>query len=363
MIVKRYLTREVVYTMLAVIVVLMMAFLSQQLVRYLNYVAVGKIATNVLLQLVGYEIPYLLAMLLPLALYLGILLAYGRMHADNEMSVLNMSGFGSHQLLRLTLIIAAFVAAVVLVLMLWINPWVSLKRQQVMSSDEATLHLVETIMPGRFQVSPDGKHVMYVEKLSRDHKRAKNVFLAQQKADPDNPQWDDWTLIYAREGYQAKVKNISDPFFVTLDGYRYEGAPGQNDYKIIKYKKYAIRLPQKDVRITHPEDEALPVSALWSDYGDPKRAAEFQWRFSVSISAILLALLAAPLSAIRPRKSRFFVLLPAMLIYILYINFLIVSRHWVGEGDISPTIGLWWVHAAMLATIATVIAIRSRLWN
>lgn len=360
MIIKRYLTREVVYTMLAVITVLMLAFLSQQIVRYLNYVAIGKIPTNVLLELVSFEVPYLLAMLLPLALYLGILIAYGRFYADNEMSILNMSGFGDKRVLRLTMVISLCVAMVVLFLMMWINPWVSLKRQEVMASDEATLHMIETIMPGRFQVSPDGKHVMYVEELSRNHKRAKNVFMAQQKVDNDNPRYNDWTLVYAREGYQSRVKNISDPFFVTLDGYRYEGTPGQNDYKIIQFKKYAIRIPQKDVRITHPEDEALSVSALWDDYANPKRAAELQWRVSIALSVILLACLAAPLSAVRPRKSRFFILLPAILLYIVYINFLIVARHWVEQGDISRFIGMWWVHACMLATILLVILFRSR---
>src|SRR5262245_42246554 len=106
MIITRYLTKEILLTLLTVTIVLLMAFLSQQTVRYLNYVAVGKIPTDVLLQLISFEIPYLLALLLPLGLYLGILLAYGRLYADNEMSVLQMCGFGVYHLLRLTLLLA-----------------------------------------------------------------------------------------------------------------------------------------------------------------------------------------------------------------------------------------------------------------
>ena len=362
MIIQRYLTKEVVTTMAAVITVLMLAFLSQQVVRYLNYVAVGKIATSVLLELVSFEIPYLLALLLPLALYLGILLSYGRMYAEQEMAILNMSGFNDRRLLRLTAMIATGVALFVLFLMLWVNPWVSLKRQEVMASDEATLHMIETLMPGRFQVSPDGNHVMYVENLSRDHKRAQNVFIAQQKADPEQPEQNQWTLIIADQGYQTKMKHIAEPFFVTVDGYRYEGKPGQNDYKIIKYKTYAIRIPQVDSHIIHPEDESLSVTALWQDYRNPKHAAALQWRISVALSALLLALLAAPLSAVRPRKSRFFMLLPAILIYIIYINLLFVARHWVEKGGVT-TLGMWWVHALMLAAVLVLLLIRSRQWN
>ena len=138
MIIARYLTREVFNALLAVTLVLLLALLSQQAVRYLNYVAIGKIPTNVLLQLVSYEVPYLLALLLPLGLYMGILLAYGRLYADNEMSILQLCGFGNRRIMRLTLFIAVMVTGVVLFFMLWINPWVSIKQRQAMERNEAT---------------------------------------------------------------------------------------------------------------------------------------------------------------------------------------------------------------------------------
>lgn len=363
MIIQRYLTKEVVSTLTAVILVLMLAFLSQQVVRYLNYVAIGKIATSVLLELVSFEIPYLLALLLPLALYLGIILAYGRMYADQEMAILNMSGFSQWRILRLTTVIAAVVAGAVLCLMLWVNPYISLKRQAVLASDEATLHMIETLQPGRFQVSPDGNHVMYVESLSRDHKRAQNVFLAQQKSEPGQPEQSQWMLIFAEQGYQTRMPPIPDPFFVTADGYRYEGTPGQNDYKIIKYKTYAIRIPQADARLIHPADETLGMAALWKDYGNPKRAAELQWRISVALSALVLTLFAVPFSTVRPRRSRFIILLPAIIIYIAYFNLLIVARHWVEQSTISVTVGMWWVHIMLLMGAFTILFIRSRQWN
>ena len=122
MIISRYLTREVLITLLSVTLVLLLAFLSQQVVRYLNYVAVGKIPTTVLVQIVSFEIPYLTAFLLPLGLFLGILLAYGRLYANHEMSIMQLYGFGFKRIFRLTLFIASTVASIILVLMLWVNP-------------------------------------------------------------------------------------------------------------------------------------------------------------------------------------------------------------------------------------------------
>jgi lipopolysaccharide export system permease protein len=361
-IIRRYLTREVMQTTLVVMSVLLLAFLSQQLVRYMNYVAVGKIATNVLFQLVSFEVPYLMALLLPLALYLGILLAYGRLYTDNEMAILQMSGFGERRVMGVTAALALMVSVFILMLMTLVNPWVSLKRQALMNSDEATLHLIQTLIPGRFQVTADGKRVMYVEKLSMDRTRAQNVFMAEQRVSPGDPETTRWMLVSAELGYQEKVPNSQDPYFVTTDGYRYEGTPGDNAFKVTQFKKYAVRIPEASPRMNHVEDETLPTSVLFQERANPNRAGELQWRFSIAISAFVLALLAVPLSTIKPRSGRFLVLLPAVLVYIIYINLLFMARHSLETGAVPLWVGMWWVHGVMLLAVLAVLWHRSKQW-
>lgn len=349
LIINRYLSREVIYTLLLITGVLLLAFLSQQVVRYLNYVVIGKIATNVLIKLISFEIPYLLAFLLPLGFYLGILLGLGRLYADSEMAILELCGFSGRHILRLILGLATLISAFVLILMLWVNPWISEIRQHVMESDDATVHLVQTMIPGRFQASPDGLHVMYVEKLSRDRSRAKNIFLAEEKKTiSPSDQQNTWMLVLANEGFQEKNTALHGNFFVTANGYRYEGAPGHNDFKIIQFKKYYVRIPENDVRVAHQQAETLSTQALWRGYANPKYAAEFQWRISIAISAFLLALLALPQSRLQPRQSRYIRLLPAILIYIVYINLFFIARRWVEQGTVSIFIGMWWVHGVAL---------------
>lgn len=349
MIITRYLTREVLNALLFITTVLLLAFLCQQIVRYLNYAALGKVPSNVLFQLVGFEIPYLLALLLPLGLYLGIMLAYGRLSSQYEMAILQMHGFGNRRLMQVTIWIALMITGVVLVLMLWVNPLISAKRQQIMEGNEANLHLIETLIPGRFQVSPDGHRVIYVEKLSRDRKQAENVFLAEGKEINHSSQ-NSWMLVFAKQGYQAKSTS-QNQFFVTTDGYRYEGIPGQNDYTITQYGKYTVRMPSGDMHVSHKEDEALSTLQLWQDYTNPKRAAELQWRISIAISTFLLAMFAIPLLMLKPRQSGYLALLPAVLIYIIYINLLFAARRWMEEGTISIAIGMWWVHGLALLFI------------
>jgi lipopolysaccharide export system permease protein len=350
-IISRYLNKEIFHTLLTVTAIILLAFLCQQTVRYLNYVAIGKIPTNVLLLLISFEVPYLLALLLPLNLYLGILLTYGRMDADNEMAILRMCGFGNKQLFGLTAIFAIVVSVIVWVLMLWVNPLIAAKRQQIMDSDDTALHIVQTLMPGRFQTSIGNRSVVYVEKLSRDRQRARNVFLAVEQKHSAETEQNTWVLTLAKEGYQIKDKKSLDPFFVMTDGYRYEGMPGHNDFKLIEFKKYGIRIPQNDMRNTHRRDETLPSRQLWQHYAHLGYAAELQWRISIGITTFILGLLAVPLSRMRSKQGRYLVLLPAILIYIVYINLLFMAQRWIEQGVIPVSIGMWWVHGMMLGVV------------
>jgi len=361
MIIRRYLTKEVLLAAVAVTSMLLLVLFCQQIVRYLNFAAIGKVPTSILLQLISFEVPYFLAILLPLGLYLGILLAYGRLYADNEMSILQMSGFGHSRVLRLTAHIGLAAMGVVLFLMLWVNPMLSAKRQVLMTSNEVTLHMIQTLMPGRFQASPGGRHVIYVEKLSRDRQRAQHVFWAQEKNSGEEAGNSIWTVVFAHEGYQVQDTQSQDQFFVTTNGYRYEGTPGQNDYKIIQFKKHAVRITQQHPQALHDVAETQSTLQLWKRYDDPKWAAELQWRFSIGIATFLLALLAVFLSEIRKRQGRYIMIFPAVLIYVIYFNLLTIARHWMEHGVVPISIGIWWVHGFMIVSLSVLLVCTARL--
>jgi len=130
---------------------------------------------------------------------------------------------------------------------------------------------------------------------------------------------------------------------------------------VIQFKKYAVRMQQTSPHVRHQQDEALSVSELWQDYDNPRRAAELQWRISIGLSAFLLGLLAVTLSGIRPRQNRYLMLLPAGLFYIVYVNLLFVARHWLEQGQVPVSIGIWWVHAVMAACIFLIALFRSKV--
>ncbi len=148
-IIFRYIGKEVVYTMLAVTLIVAFIFLCNQFVHYLTYVASGKYAISTLFHLIMLQAPILIGYLLPLGLFLGVLLSFGRLYADSEMTVLFACGFSRKQLLWMVFIISFFVMIIVAFLALWFNPIFALKRDKMIDAAEAST-VFQTILPGHF---------------------------------------------------------------------------------------------------------------------------------------------------------------------------------------------------------------------
>src|SRR6185312_11366482 len=103
-IIFQYLAKEVLLTLLALTSILLLIFMSNQLVIYLNRAASGIIPGMLVMKLMILELPQLLGLLLPLGFYFALLLAYGRLYAEYEMTVLKACGFSHGQLLKYSLL-------------------------------------------------------------------------------------------------------------------------------------------------------------------------------------------------------------------------------------------------------------------
>lgn len=353
MIIFRYLSREIFAALSAITSILLLIFLSNQFVRYLDKAASGKFAGGVLLHLMAIEIPHLLAMLLPLGLFLGILLAYGRLYSDNEMTVLNSCGLSRKQLIRFTLPIAGIIALIVSILTLWLNPKLLAYRDQMIMQSGTAIAL-ETTLPGHFRETGDGKRVLYIEGISPDHKRMLNLFYAEQDKKNYGTTSQPWIIYTAESGMETIDPKTGQKYFVTENGRRYQGVPGTKDFQIIKYRTYAIRIDGEAADLSEQQETFSTISLFRTPKNHAEKAAlitELEWRLSLPLSAILLALLAIPLSHVKPRQGRYAKLLPAILIYATYANLLLFARNWVMNGTVPIGLGLWWIHALLVVLI------------
>lgn len=331
--------------MTAVSAILLIVALTSRFIQYLGQAVAGELASDVLLLLMLYRLPDFLLVIVPLALFLGILLAYGRMYADNEMVVLLGSGMSQLRLLLLTQGAAGLVLIVMAVVSLALAPW-GVRNAELLKQSQEQLTEIDLIAAGQFQFFADGARVTYAERLgtTEQGRRLERVFVASGgEADTGDGRGQAPRIVIADSAI-PEVDPATGARFMRLDNVlQYEGRPGQGDFTVGQFDVQSILLPDAAEFDGFIEEAALKTSELLSADSLAKQA-ELQWRVSIILLIPIITLIAVPLAKVDPRAGRYSKLLPAVLLYAIYFILLQFSRDGIADGDISPLIGLWWVH-------------------
>jgi len=334
-------------TAAAVSAVLLVIIMSGRFIRYLAQAAQGAIDPSVLLLIMGFKVPGFLQLILPLGLFLGILLAYGRLYLDSEMLVLSATGMSQQRLLAYTLVPALLVALLVGWLALSLTPQGAVRVTQILKEQDLLTEF-DTLVPGRFQSIRGGTRVTYSETLDNKRGELGGVFISDRQVSRSNPGKSSISLLMAQSGHQ-EVQADGNRYLILQNGYRYDGTPGQADYRVIQYDSYGVLLPQPEpVGGVAAKEEELPMSTLWGS-ANLRHQAELQWRLSIPLLVFVVTFLAVPLARVNPRQGRFLKLLPAILLYMGYLSLLIFMRGALYKGKLPPALGLWWVHAVFFA--------------
>jgi lipopolysaccharide export system permease protein len=343
------LVREFASTGLLVSSILLGIVVFTQLVRLLGDSVSGVLAVDGVLAIMGFSSLNYLPVLLSIGLFLSVLLTLTRSYRDSEMVVWFTSGIGLTRWIRPVLGYAIPVTLLIAMLSLVLSPWALSKadefRRRLDSRDD-----VSAATPGAFRESKQADRVFFLEDVDVEKKRVGNIFVQSSQNGKEG------TMV-AKEGFQETAPN-GDRFLVMLNGTRYEGIPGQADFKIVEFERYAMRIEPVELRQELPNVKAYPTSYLLQNM-TPPNIAELEWRVGLPLSALVLSLLAIPLSYVNPRAGRSINLITAMVIYMFYNNMISVTNSWVGRGKLGPVAGLWGIHLFMFTVMLVLFYHRS----
>ena len=344
----RMIVSDIGKTLLAVLSVLLLIIVSHRLVRFLAKAVEGEISGQAIISLLSLNMISMGVALLPASLFLSVLMVLGRMHRDNEIAALAAGGVGLPRICRSVFILVLPLAILSAVLSLQIQPWAVEKSQEVMTNEAKTVD-VRGIAAGRFSEYSRGDIVFYVEKIDEEGKMS-NVFIQNRR----NSQLG---IVSSENGYLRDDPESGGRFIVLQNGSRYQGIPGEAEYRITQFKEYAVRVGESAETVRKTKREGKASGLLWGSQNS-RDLAELQRRISLPIVLLILGFLAVPLSHVAPRGGVYGNLLLALLIYLIYENLMRVSQSWVASTAIPGWLGLWWVHLLVLAA-AVALMIRS----
>ena len=346
MIIFRYIFAEVFKSQFAVFIVLMTIFISQTFVRILADASEGKIPGHLVISIIGLKLPQLAAVILPLSVFLGVLIALGRIYTEQEMSVLKACGISEWYITRIVLVLSFLLLLFSAAITLYFSPMANEFEYQAKENAEAD-GVLSTLSVGRFQNTGKGDAIVFVHDIDRDKSLMDRVFVAQSSEQGVE------NVVYANTGQLIEHGDGQKDLILTK-GERYHVFVDGNLQKLM-FEQYQIQLEEQSVQKRRRNLMAVPSERLLQAE-DLESKAELHWRLAIPLSIPILAMIAVPLSAVNPRQGRFGKLIIGLFIFFAYYILLILGKSALEEGKLPIQLGLWWVNILGLITAMLLLA-------
>lgn len=351
MIIQRYIVREIMSSFFATLFILLLIIVGNTFVRLLGSVSSGSLPVDALGKLVLLGSINVAIKLIPIALLVGMMLAFGRLYRDHEIIAMHASGIGPKGFYKGIFLFVGPLTLFIAALVLFVIPNLEQINQDIKNEIKQRPEAAG-IPVGEFMHAKAGNKqiTLFVEDIDKENVVMQHFFL---HAEEDNENTN------AKKQYSGNLNNTEmilsaekallyiDPdsgsrIFKIENGSRYDNNRNTGEFTIFKFDEHGIHIPALKITNTKNLEAESFLSLLQNK--DLKSQAEIHWRLAVIFSAPVMALLAFPLSYTTPRQGRFGKLALGILLYAIYANLNITGQSMIEDGKIPPWLGLWWVH-------------------
>ncbi|RVU85526.1 LPS export ABC transporter permease LptF [Leucothrix sargassi] len=336
MILNRYLIKEILQAFIATLLVLLLIIVGNTVARLLGSVSSGQLPSDVLGALILIGSLKGGIQLAPIALLIGMMLAFGGMYRDNEVSAMHASGIGPEQFFKAIFWLLLPLTTLLAILVLYSVPQLEHTRQEI--TTEVKQRPESSGIPvGEFMQSRSGEKTftLFVETLDEKNVVMQKFFMQTEDNEDSQVMMAESALLFVDQQSGQRVLQINN-------GSRYDEDKSSGELTLFTFSEHGIRVPSLVTSSSQKLSAEPTLSLLGST--EPERQAELHWRIGVILSAPIMALLAFPLSYTTPRQGRFGKLAIAILLYAVYANLLITGKSLLEDGKIPTWLGLWWVH-------------------
>ena len=376
MILKNYINKDIYKATGAILLVLILIFVSSRFVKYIQLAVDGTISAGAVFSLLALQIPSVAGFLIPLSFFLAILLTFGRLYSDNELVVVHGLGLGQRDLAKILMPAALSLAVVAGLLSTFLTPWAA-SQSSILMAEQAAQAKLGIFSAGRFRENSSRDGIVFVESKSEDGQISgvfsvsrqqvidaktaskdselgdKNIEAAPQgvplgqSSETEAPLFHTELKIQtAKTGRHWEDEETGVSYLVLENGQFGDYNQQSDQWQLTNFKSTYTRIVQDDdIEVKERAKSTSTIELLKSLSG--KSWAEIHWRLAAPISIPLVCLLAVPLARTRPRQGKFSRLLPSIMIYLIYVLLMMYSRKMIEADRIPGELGFWWIHVGM----------------
>lgn len=258
-ILTRYIIKEHISPFFFGLFIIMFILLMNFLVKYIGDIFGKGLPAFTIIKLILFNLPWMIALAVPMATLVAVLMAFGRFSADNEITILKSSGISIYRIIRPSIILGVMITLI----MIWFNDFIlpdSNHQAKLMfraiRHKKPTLQLEESIL---YSVGKYTFSVAHIEKpaidewvdiskmLGPEYRTQKHVDRLRDLVifDRREPRKD--VTILAKEGYMVYSIPRESIIFTLLDGEYHEfNNTKPDEYQRSLFKKQLVIIPAKE---------------------------------------------------------------------------------------------------------------------
>lgn len=340
--IDRYTAAAVARPLVPITGVLLLVFASFDTARTLADFESNQLGATTLFQMVALKTLIALDVLLPLALYLAAIIGLAGLHQSRQIIALRSVGVAPIRTALGVSIVALGIAFIAGSASVFARPW-AYDQVNALESELTSDVGIGDLIADHFRVQGNGR-MIYARRHLKDD-AGLDGFVVYERSNGRS----DFTLA-------AQARQLSEHRLLLTDTRTYSLDRRGTGDRFQQLSELTVALSPRDAA-DETGRKAMPTRQLL-DSEDPVEIAERQWRFSRPLAALLLGLVAVPLSATTPRRGPYARLVGAFVLFALYFALGDMARSWVEQGAVPAFPGLWWPHALLAFALLLTPVIR-----
>jgi len=360
--INRYILREISVPFALGLAVFTLILLIARILKLVEMVVNRGVPLFEVVKLFSYILPAFLEVTVPMALLLAVLVAFGRLSSDSEITALKTSGVSLYQLVRPVAAFTVLVYVIALGLSLYARPWGnSLLRNGLyeIAKTRASAGIKEKVFTDDF-----AGLVIYVDHIEPPGNTLRGILISDAR-DPEQR-----NTVFAKVGVLVPNEPLHVLTLRLLEGNIHAFYQKDASYHRTDFTVYDITLDLNtalgNLRAREKDATEMTLSELRTAIaakhlaGQPvfAEAVELHRKFSIPFACLAFAAIGIPLG-IRPSqavRARGFTLSLA-LIFSYYL--LLTLGESLGERGILPAAIAMWIPNVLLSILALTLFLRA----
>jgi len=297
---------------------------SSRSIQYLDQAARGEINPEVVFWIILFRLPEFGQIILPLSFFLGIVLTLGKLRSESEFVVMQQNGFSLKRLHMLLIACSTLICAFILSLSTWLTPKFDLQIKNMLEQKTLKEKII-ALTPGEFHKINETTLVYSKENSNEDLTKVfiKNTIKENQARE---------FFVFAEkayvEGTTQETINLNNGSIFFLDDFE-------------KFSKLSFEEMKFKVNLESNNN-------LKNEEANSLESSNTTWLLSLCVMTIISVFLAIPLSSASPREGRYKKVLPALLLFSLYLGLLIASRGVSDQSTLNQITSMTLIHFTFL---------------